>query len=386
MTLLDELKALILKYDTQVAEQPPSAEEPASEPEPVPASEPAPADPAPVDPVPAPPIIGTTIAVDGQDLLDKLASAADGDTIGLTEGGEFGALTIAGVRKKVTIEGSAHFDSLKIKASSGLTFRSFAVYPTTKPVIGKAKLFNIQAEPDTSDLVFDDLQLQGSADAQNWLNWTLQDWTDWRMGGIWTRGPRCTINGCRAIGVQMGYTLSGPDSHATNNVVFGFSDDALRFNGDNSSAVGNILTDRVKINEDHPDGIQCFKTTGPLVGLLLSGNIIADRTQNIAPALRTHLQGIGMHNGPYADVTITNNQITTVSTLGISVNNCDGLLIEGNVCKHTDGLWGKYPSIRVENAPTPNWQVTNNVAHTFILPSGTWIMKPAPGNSCPVYA
>ena len=25
-------------------------------------------------------------------------------------------------------------------------------------------------------------------------------------------------------------------------------------------------------------------------------------------------------------------------------------------------------------------------AHHFILPSGTWIMKPAPGNACPVYA
>ncbi len=81
---------------------------------------------------------------------------------------------------------------------------------------------------------------------------------------------------------------------------------------------------------------------------------------------------------------VTGNTVETTSTLGVSFNNVDGLLIDGNNCTHTDKVWGKYPSIRVTNSP--NWTVTNNVAHTFILPSGTWIMKPAPGNACPVYA
>ena len=377
MTLLDDLKALIAKYDTPVDAAP-------VEPAPV---DTAPVDTAPTDPVAAPAIVGGTIAVDGQDLLDKLASAVDGDTIGLADGAEFGALTISNIRKQVTIEGSAHFDSLKIKSCSGLTFRSFLVHPTTQPIIDpKVKGFNIHADRNCSDLVFDDVQMQGRIDAQDWVNWTFQDWTDWRMGALWSEAPRVTVTGCRAIGVQMGYMMAGKENHILNSVVYGFSDDGARLNDDNSSAVGNTITDRIMINADHPDGIQCFKTSGPLTGLLIADNIISERTQNIAPALRTHLQGVGLHNGPYAGVTITGNRIDTTSTLGISVNNCDGLLIDGNTCTHTDKLAGKYPAIRVQNTPTPNWTVTNNVAHTFILPSGTWIMKPAPGNSCPVYA
>ncbi len=375
MTLLDDLKALIAKYDTPVDTAP-------VEPAPV---DTAPVDPAPADPVAAPATIGGKVAVDGQDLLAKLASAVDGDTIGLR--GEFGALTIAGVRKNVTLQGEgAHFDSLKIKDSSGLTFTNFGVWPTVKPVIGSVKLFNVQAEPDTSDLVFDGLLLRGRVDSDDWVNWAAQDWIDWRMGAIWSRGQRVTARNCRAVGVQMGYMLSGRENHILGNTVFGFSDDGARLNDDNSSAVGNTITDRIMINADHPDGIQCFKTSGPLTGLLIADNIISERTQNIAPALRTHLQGVGLHNGPYAGVTITGNRIDTTSTLGISVNNCDGLLIDGNTCTHTDKLAGKYPAIRVQNTPTPNWTVTNNVAHTYILPSGMWIMKPAPGNACPVYA
>lgn len=123
-----------------------------------------------------------------------------------------------------------------------------------------------------------------------------------------------------------------------------------------------------------------------LGGLTLAGNTIRERTHNINSALRTHLQGICGHNGPYAGVNVTGNTVETTSTLGVSFNNVDGLLIDGNTCTHTDKLAGKYPAIRVQNTPTPNWTVTNNVAHTYILPSGTWIMKPAPGNSCPVYA
>lgn len=374
MTLLDDLKALIAKYDTPVDTAP-------VEPAPV---DTAPVDPAPADPVAAPATIGGKVAVDGQDLLAKLASAVDGDTIGLADGGEFGALTISNVRKQVTIEGSAHFDSLKIKSCSGLTFRSFLVHPSVQPVIGTVKLFNIHADRNCSDLVFDDVQMQGRTDAQDWVNWTFQDWTDWRMGALWSEAPRVTVTGCRAIGVQMGYMMTGRENHILNSVVYGFSDDGARLCEDNSSAIGNIITDRVMINGDHPDGIQVFKTSGLLSGLTITGNTIRERTQNIAVDLRTHLQGICGHNGPYAGVNVTGNTVETTSTLGVSFNNVDGLLIDGNNCTHTDKVWGKYPSIRVTNSP--NWTVTNNVAHTYILPSGTWIMKPAPGNACPVYA
>lgn len=373
-----DLKAIADKIDAATA--------PAPTPDPVPVP-PAPVDPVPA-PVPMPPIVGATIATSGQDLIDKLAAAVDGDTIGLR--GEFGAVTISGQHKAVTIAGdgdnTAHFDSLKVKASSGLTFTGFSVWPTQQPVIGSVKLFNVQAELDTSDLVFDGLLLRGRADSEDWVDWTFQDWTDWRMGGIWTRGPRSTIRGCRAVGVQMGYTAGGAGSLVEDSIVFGFSDDGIRLNGDDSSAIGNTVADRVKINTAHPDGIQCFKTSGPLRNLKLTDNTVLERTQNIAPDLRTHLQGICAHNGPYVGMEVARNTVVTTSTLGIAVNNVDGLLIDGNRCTHTDGLWGKYPVIRAQNMPNSNWVVTNNIGHTFILPTGSWIMKPAPGNNTnPVY-
>ena len=107
-----------------------------------------------------------------------------------------------------------------------------------------------------------------------------------------------TVTGCRAIGVQNGLHDDSEGNHIPNSVVYGFSDDGARLCEDNSSAIGNIITDRVKINEDHPDGIQVSRLPACFSGLTITGNTIRERTQNINPALRTHLQGICGHNGP----------------------------------------------------------------------------------------
>ena len=80
-------------------------------------------------------------------------------------------------------------------------------------------------------------------------NWTFQDWTDWRMGGVWTRGARCRILNTRAIGVQGGMSIAGVGSEIRNSRVEGFSDDGMRINASDCGIYDSWISDRVKINE-----------------------------------------------------------------------------------------------------------------------------------------
>lgn len=337
--------------------------------------DPAPSDPAPVDPVPTPPVIGRTVATDAADLQAKLAAAVDGDTIGLK--GEFGDVVINNVNKSVRIVGEAldqaHFDKLRTAKSSGLTFENFTVYPRQMPVqVPKVKSFAVQVDSG-SDLTFDGLLIRGREDSDAFENWTFQDWTDWRMGGVWTRGARCRILNTRAIGVQGGMSIAGVGSEIRNSRVEGFSDDGMRINASDCGIYDSWISDRVKINEDHPDGIQIFGPAGTVLrNAVVSGVTIRDRARAIGNALWTYLQGIGLFNGPYENILIESVDAQVSSYHGITVGNVDGLVIRNNTIRPGHSVIKPgYPHIAVTmgkggEAPR-NVQVYDNSAPKFTL-------------------
>lgn len=339
--------------------------------------DPAPVDPAPVDPVPvdpAPPVIGRTIATDAADLQAKLAAAVDGDTIGLK--GEFGDIYLANVNKSVRIVGEAidqaHFDKLRLGKCSGLTFEGFTVYPRVQPVITNVKQFAVQVDSG-SDITFDGLLIRGREDSDTFENWTAQDWLDWRMGAIWTRGARCKVLNTRAIGVQNGFSLGGDGSEMRNSRVEGFSDDAMRITASDSGSYGCFVSDRVKINEDHPDAFQIFGTT-IIRNVTVSGLVVKDRTRVISDTLWAYLQGVSLFNGPYENVTIEGCDLAVSSYHGIAVGNINGLVIRNNILRPGHKvIKSGYPHIQVSNGKggeiPQNVQVYDNTAPRFNLAS-----------------
>ena len=354
----------------------PQPEEPAPVPvDPTPV-EPTPVDPAPVDPVdPAPPVIGRTVATDAADLQTKLAAAVDGDTIGLR--GEFGDMYLANVNKQVRIVGEAldqaHFDKLRMGKCSGLTFEGFTVYPRQMPVqVPNVKSFAVQVDSG-SDITFDGLLIRGRQDSDTFENWTAQDWLDWRMGAIWTRGARCKVLNTRAIGVQNGFSLGGDGSEMRNSRVEGFSDDALRITASDSGSYGCFVSDRVKINEDHPDALQIFGTT-TVRNVTVSGLVVKDRTRVISDTLWAYLQGVSLFNGPYENILIEGCDLAVSSYHGIAVGNINGLIIRNNTLRPGHKvIKSGYPHIQVSNGKggeiPQNVQVYDNTAPRFNLAS-----------------
>lgn len=370
------LKSIASAIDASLV-QPAPQPEPETPVEPVPV-EPAPVEPAPVEPEPqpepSPPVIGRTVATDADDLQAKLANAVDGDTIGLK--GEFGDVYIGNVNKQVRIVGEdidqAHFDRLRLGKSSGLTFEGFTVYPRIQPVITSVKQFAVQVDSG-SDITFDGLLIRGREDSEAYDTWTAQDWLDWRMGAIWTRGARCKVLNTRAVGVQQGFSLGGANSEMRNSRVEGFSDDALRITASDCGSYGCFVSDRVKINDDHADAIQIFGTT-TIRNSVVSGLTVRDRTRTIDASLWSYLQGISLFNGPYENILIEGCDVETSAYHGISVGNINGLIIRNNIVRRGfNPVASGYPQIAVTygkggEAPL-NVQVHDNTAPRFKLDS-----------------
>jgi len=114
--------------------------------------------------------------------------------------------------------------------------------------------------------------------------------------------------------------------------------------------------------------------TSTIRNVTVSGLVVRDRTRVIDDALWTHLQGIGLFNGPYENILIEGCDIETSSYHGISVCNVNGLIIRNNAVKPGHKVIKPgYPHIQVamgKGGERPqNVQVYDNTAPRFNLAS-----------------
>lgn len=313
----------------------------------------------------------TKVVTNPTELLQRLAGARGGERILLS--GRFGSVRIeninvaGGVTLAAAEPGSAHFERIGISRCSGLTLSGLRLWPGEPVERSRAKLYLITADARSSNIEVEGCLFRGREDSDRFAYWSKEDWIAAKIGGVFLRGPHGVVRNNVAIGVNFGFNVTGDSSELFSNRVFGFSGDGLRVAADNCVVIGNRVSDAVQIDGNHPDGFQSFKTDGLLNGLVVKDNTILEWTVQPTSPLRTRLQGISLHDGPYANVVIRDNSVACSSPNGIRVNAVTNVEIVGNRVRHIDRKPGKDPKIRVTNC-SGTIVVTDNQAEKFILP------------------
>jgi hypothetical protein len=154
-------------------------------------------------------------------------------------------------------------------------------------------------------------------------------------------------------------------------VVNGFSGDGLRaFDG--ALVRHNRVLNCVKIDANHPDGFQSYAgASGSVTGLTIESNMIIEWTGASDHPLRCKLQGIGLFDGFYDNLIITNNLVAVSAEAyhGISVYGGRKARIVNNTVVDLRNRTLLYPAIRIANhkngTPSTDVLVANNAAMRY---------------------
>lgn len=297
-----------------------------------------------------------------------------GGTIILKDGA-YGALTLTNKNPSTSIRivaenpDKAHFTKITLTGCSNLIFENLAVWPLTQVVKTSTPKFGISGNGATHHIQVIGGKIRGRFDSDNFPKWTKADWTNWAQGGIQFAGQYNTVDGVKMVGVHFGVSFTGKFNTVKNTSVFGFSGDSFRLNNDDCTLENSAATDPVQIDANHCDGVQSF---GKLVNgkytlvknLRIVNNQFIESTVNQNNPLRAKMQGIGLHNPPYANATILNNVVESTAFTGISVKGCATANVSGNIVRNASKIAGaNYPSFDVTGS---NLTVNNNTAPRFI--------------------
>ncbi len=317
--------------------------------------------------------MASEIVTTAADLIKRLKRASGGETI-LVQG-QFGDVTLSGLRKESSVTvaaaspGAAHFERIWIEGCENLTLAGLSCWPLSPVKHSRRRKHLIEADRQSANIEVTGSVFRGRADSDNHTNWTIDDWNEAKISAVFLAGPRCVIRNNVAIGVFFGFFVAGDRSEIFQNTVFGFSGDGLRITGNNCVAIGNRVTDGVRIDGNHPDGFQAFRNRGLLSGLVIKDNIVMEWSIRPDNPLRVKLQGISLHDGPYENIVIRDNSVAVSSPNGIRIHGARNIEVTGNRIRHPDGPHGKFPQLRILNCGG-TMIVEDNQAEKFGIPKG----------------
>jgi parallel beta-helix repeat protein len=240
-----------------------------------------------------------------------------------------------------------------------------------------------------TDITFENLDVRSSSDASGYPGWALVDWQKRPFTGFMTRGPRIQIINNDITGIGFGIQALGDNTIISNNRISGFSADGMRALGQNTIVRSNTVKDCVRIDGNHPDGFQSWQRSSPVSGLVLDGNTILEWSHAKVNPLRCRLQGIGLFDGFYDNLTIQNNVVSVSAYHGISVYGARNAKIVNNTVVSVSGNPARFPWLAVfphkNKTPSTDVMVANNLAMAFTGTSSPVSRVLSVGNSVITY-
>lgn len=300
-----------------------------------------------------------------------------GDRI-LLQDGEYGYLTLrnAVFDSTVTImslnDRKAHFDGIFLRDNGRfIRLENLSVWPNDPSKVPSWPPGLVSTMGSVTDIVVRNLDVRSEKNAADFESWDAARWEARKYDGIRLDGARSRAALNQVTGLYSGVVLTGNDSQAVGNVVNGFNGDALRGLGDNNVFRYNRVYNCVKTDENHDDGFQSWAgPSGSIKGLVLDGNSIIEWTGAPDHPLRCQLEGIGLFDGFYDDITITNNLTLTTQYHGITVCGARNAKIVNNTVINQDGTSLTSPYIFVcdhkNGTPSSDVLVANNLATRFL--------------------
>lgn len=312
-------------------------------------------------------------------VLLQAGAVSGGDEIVLLAGNH-GNVAIKGARfnKAVTIRAAtgakARMTQLVVDQSRNLVFDGLQIWPEKQ--VEKGHL--IRATPNTEGIIFRNLDVRGRADAARYRSWPVQTWRSIKTAGILLRGTRSAVLNSTFTGLGGGIGVTGKEARIEGNVIRGFSHDGINVTTDNVVVRGNHISDCIKIDDNHDDGIQAWSVgqdgrpgRGTLKNLIIENNIILEWRGQNAPALTCALQGIGLFDGMFDGLHIRNNLVVVSAYHGISVYGGINSVITNNTVLHRNEVGVDRPWIGVFNhrdkRPSRRMVVANNIAPKYSL-------------------
>lgn len=311
-----------------------------------------------------------------------------GDTILLMDG-THGALTInkAMYNTPVTIRSMNGKNAVVNNATFGAETRNIALKNVSvwRPE-GDAAGYLIRSYPGSSNLTLEGLDIRSRKNATEYLSWSKTRWLSVVSDAVQMRGSGTVIRNNKITGVGRGISAS-QGSLVEGNTIDGFAWDGLR-GGSDSIFRNNVVKNAFEVDATHRDGFQSY-SPDTVKNLTVTGNTILAWTHTTSSSLRGSLQGIGLFDGYYDDLKITDNTVATAHYNGITVLGTRRATITGNTVVNVDGKVGKAPWIKVDDTkgglPSSNVLVSNNRAmyltgadpsHNVIFTSNTVITDP----------
>lgn len=266
--------------------------------------------------------------------------------------------------------GRVHLDSLSIDQSRNLNVAGLSIWPRQ----AQPKIRNLVVVGEkTSNIRLQSLDIRSRKDApETYMQWTADDWkSEWRVGGVLMHGTNNALLNSKITATGFAITVMGDRAEVRGNHVMGFSGDAMRGLGDGGVFAENRIENCARVDDNHMDAFQSWasrKEKGkPVRDLVLDANTIIEWTGPADRPVGCRLQGLALFDGPFENVTITNNLIATTAYHGIALFGADNSVVLNNTVVQPGGKPGGLPWIMVtgrKNQKT-NVVVANNIANAY---------------------
>lgn len=268
----------------------------------------------------------------------------------------------------------AHFSYLNLKWVRNLVVDGVALWPKA----GSRSTAGPLIEENGAHIVLRNLEIRGREDAADYRGWSKQDWLTEQRGALRSKGRHMRFENSTILGVGHAIATIGEGAQVRGNTIDGFAGDAIRAIGDDTLVQGNTITDCIKVDDNHDDGVQSWsrgadgRSGGGVVrALTVDANTIVEWTGPKDHPLRCALQGIGLFDGMFEDLTVSNNVIVISAFHGIGVYGAVGARIVNNTLINANGISRKAPWIGIfphkDGTPSTGATVANNIAPTYVL-------------------
>lgn len=262
----------------------------------------------------------------------------------------------------------ARATGILIAQSRNLIFDGLQVWPDRRE-----RGHIIKTETNTAKIVFRNIDLRGRGDATSYRSWSRKDWLDSRRTGLLLRGKDSAVLTSRLTGLGSGIGVLGDNAVIEGNRIQGFSHDGIDVAAHNVSVRDNVITDCIKLDDSHDDGIQAW-SLGPkgragrstLKNLTIENNTILEWSSPPVHPLVCALQGIGLFDGMFDNLSIRNNVVMVSAFHGISVYGALNSIVSNNTVMHRTAVGERHPWVGLFNhkdgRPPRDVIVANNAA------------------------
>lgn len=214
---------------------------------------------------------------------------------------------------------------------------------------------------------------------QNTTGWTEKNWKNCKCG-ITVHGSNHRIyNNHINNGSGMQFMFHANNCYVGYNVIENIPSDGMGNRGNSNIFEFNIIRNINKVSGNHNDLFQVWSNNGTIIR---NNKLVAytdpKKTILAKPGV-SDVQGIGMFDGWYSNMTVENNQVYVDHPIGIWLEGCKNCIVRNNFVKRCgkSTFMSRLPCVRIgpkkSGAVSTGNVVTNNFAENFeLIGTGTF--------------